>query len=97
MKSYVRNTINLSCAKILLTSVIYNLKEVYTFFHPEMFPACILNNILWFEQQGHKYMYVRVPYIILSNECWKVGIFSSLRLKLHLLAVYGFFPPVVNL
>jgi len=33
--------------------IICNLKEVYTFFHPEMFLACTLNTVLWLEQQGH--------------------------------------------
>jgi hypothetical protein len=33
--------------------IICNLKEVYTFFHPEMFLAWTLDTVLWLEQQGH--------------------------------------------
>jgi len=38
--------------------IIYNLKEMYTFFHPEMFQACTLNTVLWLEQRTwHMHMY----------------------------------------
>ena len=33
--------------------IICNVKEVSTFFHPQMFLACTLKTELWLEQQGH--------------------------------------------
>jgi hypothetical protein len=58
--------------------IIYNVKEMYTSFHPEMFLACTLNTVLWLEQQGHGIctgtVHQTVKWVL-------VGIFGSLRLK----------------
>jgi len=40
VKSYVRNTINLSCAKILLTSVTEKKTNLITFYFVEEDPGC---------------------------------------------------------
>jgi len=58
--------------------IIYNIKEMYTFFHPEMFLACTLNTVLRLEQLGHGIctctIHQTVRWVL-------VGIFGSLRLK----------------